>query len=547
MRWLNDLSLQFLQQEYLQPGETVDQRVEIIAATAENILDKPGFANKFKDYFSRGWFSLSTPIWTNFGSDRGLPISCFGSYIEDDSESILYTQAEVSMMSKGGGGTSAYFGNLRPRGALIKGGRNGHSGGSVHFMQIFDKNIQIWSQGSTRRGSFAAYLPVEHPDIMEFLSIKSEGHPIQDISFGVTVTDAFMNAMIQGDYRARTIWAKVLESRANVGYPYIAFIDTVNRNTVDVYKDLKMLITQSNLCTEILLPNNLLESFVCDLLSLNILYYDEWCNTDLLEVVVYLLDAVMTDFINKAKHIRFMERAVRFAENHRALGIGWLGWHSYLQSRSIPFESMQAKLLNTKIAKDVYTKARTASAKMAVEYGEPLLLKGYGRRHTTVMAIAPTTSSAFILEQVSKAIEPEPANIYIKDLAKGKFTIKNRYLEKLLEEKGCNKQEVWDNIIMHNGSVQQLPFLTDDEKAVFKTFREISPMETVIQAAQRQRYIDQGQSLNLMINPQTPIRDVNALLIKGWEMGVKTFYYQFSVNAAQEFSRNILRCVSCEA
>jgi len=543
-RWLTELSQIFLERDYLVDGQTVDQRVDEICDTAEKILKKPGFAARFKENLQKGWYSLSTPIWTNFGNDRGMPISCFGSTISDSMESIAHTWAEVAMMTKYGGGTSAYFGNLRGRGASIR--RNGTSSGSVHFMQAFENLIQIVSQGSTRRGNFAAYLPIDHPDIMEFLQIRTEGFPIQDLSYGVCVPDYWMEQMVAGDAEKRKVWAKVLEMRANFGYPYIIFIDNANNNTVDCYKDKGMKITHSNLCSEILLSDNEEESFVCDLSSMNILYYDEWKDTDAVELLVYLLDAVMTEFIEKAKNIRFMERAVRFAERHRALGVGWLGWHSYLQSKMIPWESMEAKFHNTQIAKNIKEAAYKASAKLAQEYGEPEVCKGYGRRNTTLLAIAPTKSSAFILGQVSEGIEPHRTNYYIKDLQKGKFTIKNQELVKLLQSKGLDTEEIWKSILMNAGSVQHLDCLTEHEKDVFKTFAEISPKEIVIQAAQRQKHIDQGQSLNLMIHPSIPTKDVNALLVDAWKMGIKGFYYQISINAAQSFARKILECKSCE-
>jgi ribonucleoside-diphosphate reductase alpha chain len=539
------MSQVFLERDYLVDGQTVDQRVDEICNTAEKLLNKPGFAAKFKENFQKGWYSLSTPIWTNFGNERGLPISCYGSTIGDSMDSIAYTWAEVAMMTKIGGGTSATFGNLRPRGSAIR--KNGSSSGAVHFMQAFENLIQIVSQGSSRRGNFAAYLPIDHGDIMEFLQIRTEGFAIQDLSYGVCVPDYWMEEMINGDADKRKVWAKVLEMRANFGYPYIIFIDNANNNTVDCYKDKGMKITHSNLCSEIFLADNEDESFVCDLSSMNILHYDEWKDTDAVELLVYLLDAVMTEFIEKAKKIKFMERAVKFAERHRALGVGWLGWHSYLQSKMIPWESMEAKFHNTQIAKNIKEAAYKASAKLAEEYGEPEVCKGYGRRNTTLLAIAPTKSSAFILGQVSEGIEPHRTNYYIKDLQKGKFTIKNAELEKLLKAKGHDTEEVWKSILMNGGSVQHLECLTEEEKNVFKTFAEISPKEIMIQAAQRQKHIDQGQSLNLMIHPSVPTKDVNALIIEGWKMGIKGLYYQISVNAAQKFARSILTCTSCES
>lgn len=546
-RWLTPLSLEFLSRDYLLPGQTLDERVDIIVNRAEEILGIEGFGNRFKENLAKGWYSLSTPIWANFGTARGLPISCFGSYIEDNMESILETTAEVGMMTKFGGGTSAYFGNLRPRGSDIT--DNGKSSGSVHFMQLFDNLMNVISQGSTRRGNFAAYLPVDHPDILEFLTIKSEGSPIQDMWFGVTVTDDWMESMIAGDQDKRIIWAKIIESRANVGGPYVLFVDNANNNTADVYKDNPDLytITHSNLCSEIMLPDNAEESFVCNLASMNILHFDEWRDTDAVELLVFFLDAVMTEFIEKAEKIPYMERSARFARRHRAIGIGWLGWHSYLQSQMLPFDSMEAKMANVVVAKAIQRSAYGASARLAALYGEPEVLVGYGRRNTTLMAIAPTKSSAFILGQVSEGIEPHRANYYIKDLAKGKYTIRNQQLVDYLEGIGYNDEETWNSIRQANGSVQHLDFLSQHEKDVFKTFQEISPKEIVIQAAQRQNYIDQGQSLNLMIHPSVPAKDVNQLMIEAWRLGVKGLYYQISVNAAQEFSRDILACVSCEA
>jgi ribonucleoside-diphosphate reductase alpha chain len=544
-RWLNNITLEFMERDYLLPGQTVDQRVDIICQAAEKILCMPGYAARLKANIQKGWYSLSTPIWTNFGTDRGLPISCFGSYLDDTMESIVQAQAEVIMMTKYGGGTSAYFGNIRGRGSKIT--NNGESAGSVHFMQLFDCAMKVTSQGSTRRGNCAIYLDVHHPDIEEFLTIRSEGSPIQDLSFGVCVSDQWMEEMIAGDAAKRRIWAKVIECRANIGFPYIFFVDNANKVAPDVYKDLGLKITQSNLCSEIMLPNSSTESFVCDLSSMNILHYDEWKNTDAVELIVYLLDAVMSEFIEKAGKLAYMERPVRFAKRHRALGIGWLGWHSHLQSKMVAFESMEAKNLNVRVAKTIFTQAHAASRKMVeYGYGEPEVLKGYGRRHTTLMAIAPTKSSAFILGQVSEGIEPHRTNYYIKDLAKGKFTIRNPHLAALLYAKDQNNDATWSSILKHGGSVQHLDFLSDHEKAVFRTFAEISPKEVVVQAAQRQKFVDQGQSLNLMIHPSVPTKDVNALLIEAWRLGIKSFYYQIGVNAAQAFARDILSCSSCE-
>lgn len=833
--WLNAHSRTFLERGYLEEGTPPEDRIKQIADNAEKILKIKGFSDKFQNYMSRGFYSLATPVWTNFGNKRGLPVSCvvgetwintrveggkkaedivigdevlthkgrykkvinviktknrkniyklkvtnrmtplyltgdhlvltnlgwikceeldplkhfvaanencesvelegaikfsdglfycpikelkltekiedvydftveddhsfsaagvilhncFGSYIHDKMESILDKASEVGMMSKLGGGTSGYFGDLRERGAKISVG--GESSGAVHFMEIYDKVANVVNQGSARRGSFAAYLPIEHADIEEFLQIRSEGHPIQNMSIGVTVTDKFMKELIEGDKEKRKVWAKVIQKRFETGYPYIMFVDTVNKNAPQVYKDKKLKIKASNLCvaseTKILTKEGYLtvgenenkeievwngktwsrtkivktgtnqrliklkiikrecdkedtenieyvdlsvteyhkfylkdgkevetislkegdklssyqdhkgrvfvceimqikndgrisdtycvneplehkavfngvltgncseielysdqdNSFVCVLSSLNLLHWDEIVETDAIETLIYFLDAVNEEFVNKTENVKFMGSAHNFAKTQRALGMGALGWHSLLQSKMIPFESMQAKFLNTSIWKIIRERADKATEQMAKEYGEPELLKGYGRRNVTTLAVAPTTSSSFILGQVSPSIEPLNSNYFVKNLAKGKFTYKNPYLKEILKKHNMHNDDTWKSILIRGGSVQHLDFLSQEEKDVFKTFGEISQKEIVIQAAQRQKYIDQSQSLNIMIPPSTSPKDVNKLLIEGWEMGVKTFYYQRSANPAQELARSILTCASCES
>jgi ribonucleoside-diphosphate reductase alpha chain len=543
--WLNKESREYLAQDYLRPGITPEKRMREIAEFAEKILNIKGFADKFESYLHLGWYSLASPVWSNFGANRGLPISCNGSYIPDSTDEIFSKLSEVGMMTKYGAGTSGYFGEIRPRGSVIKTG--GTTMGAVHFMQLYESAMNIISQSSIRRGSFAAYLPVEHPDIMEFLDLRSEGNPIQKLSFGVCIGDEWMKEMLDGDKAKRKIWSKIIKKRFESGYPYLFFTDTVNKNAPQVYKDKKIKIYASNLCSEICLSSSATESFVCDLSSMNLLHYDDWKNTDAVETLTYFLDAVMTDYIDKVKNIKHMESAYNFAFNQRALGVGVLGWHSYLQSKMIPFESMEAKLLNTQIHKLIRDKTIEASKTMAKEYGEPPLLKGYGLRNVTTMAIAPTTSSSFILGQVSPSIEPLNSNYFIKALAKGKFPYKNPYLEVILEKYGHNNKKTWDSILLKGGSVQHLDFLNENEKDVFKTFGEISQKEVIIQASARQKYIDQSQSLNIMVPTNTPPKDVSELLITAWKLGIKSIYYQRQGNAVQELGRSILSCKSCEA
>lgn len=543
--WVNEESRLFLSRGYIDGNMTVEERVREIAKEAERILDIEGFGDKFYDYMSRGFYSLSSPVWSNFGTKKGLPISCNGVWVDDSIESILSKVGEVGMQTKMGAGTSAYLGSIRPRGSVINTG--GKADGPVHYANMFETTVDIISQGNVRRGSMAVYLDIESPDIMEFLECREEGSSIQNLSLGVCVSDKFMQEMIDGDSEKRNVWARVLRKRRESGYPYIFFSDTVNNNKPQVLKDKEKAIWASNLCSEIALPSSEDESFVCNLASMNAVTYDEWQNTDAVETMIYFLDAVMEEYITKTQGIPFMESSYNFAIRWRALGLGILGWHSYLQSKMIAFESFQAQMESIKIAKFIDDRSMAATKELAEEYGEPEGLLGYGQRNLTRTAIAPTTSSSFILGQVSPSIEPLASNYFTKDLAKGKFTFKNPYLVQLLEEKGQNTFEVWESILKRGGSVQHLEFLTQDEKDVFKTFSEITPLSIVQQAASRQKYIDQAQSLNLMIHPDIPAKDINSLIIEGWRLGVKTLYYQRSANPAQELVRDIMNCAVCEA
>lgn len=906
--WLNDESRVFLERGYLLPGDTPEKRVRFMADTAESILKIKGFADKFEKYMSYGWYSLSTPIWSNYGLDRGLPISCFGIDIQDDMSDILRSSSEIGMMAKYGGGTAGNFSNIRPRGSEIK--NNGASSGSVHFMDIFQTVANTVNQGSARRGHFAAYLSVDHKDINEFLECRSEGSKIQDISLAVTIPEGWMQGLINRDKEKEEIWVKIIKKRYETGYPYILFEDNVNKYKPKVYKDLNLNLKTSQMCVtgdqlvptlygiksvkelydmgtdlflfdnknivksspmkmikdldsvyKITLSNglthtvtrdhkinvynrynntltkqvselsigdkvrfqtkkgvfgdvemedeayllglyqsdgthsnssimidlwendfdlidnvesiysNLLnkynyspryatkggkfvecsvsqskvkkvrltsaflkeklnfkkgevpswvlsgtentqwsyikgllqadgtvyvhdkskskpiqlsyadvnidflrqlqimflnlglsasirllkksgntlmpdgkggkklyatkdvyrlivgnksdcveiekhtsflsrkgvyledrvykdntkkaskivnieyigeepvycvnvysdshlwscngiithncseileyvdneKSFTCCLSSMNLLHFDEWKDTDAVEVLTYFLDTVYTLFINRAKNIPFFEKAIKFAEEHRSIGIGALGYHSYLQSKMIPFESMQAKLVNSKMFKLINEKSLLASKELAKLFGEPLILKGTGERFSTRLAVAPTTSSSFILGQVSPSIEPLNSNYFTKDLAKGKFAFKNPSLKLILQKHGKDDEQTWHSILLHGGSVQHLKFLTETEKLVFKTFGEISQLEIIQQAAARQKFIDQSQSLNLMIHPDTPVYEVHALLIEAWKLGIKTLYYQRSANVAQEVGRSLMTCVSCES
>jgi ribonucleoside-diphosphate reductase alpha chain len=543
--WLNEDSRTFLSRGYIQGDTPAEERIREIARAAQKYLYKnPGFEDRFYHYMARGWVSLASPVWANFGTNRGLPISCNGSYVEDTMQDIILKTAEIGMQTKMGAGTSAYFGDVRARGSVISTGGTTH--GPVHFLSMVETFTNVISQSNVRRGSCAVYLNVEHPDIEEFLECREEGNEIQHLSLGICIGDEWMQSMIDGDKNKQKIWRRILRKRFESGYPYLFFSDTVNNNAPQVYKDKNRKIHASNLCAEVMLASTVDESFVCCLSSLNVLHYEEWKDTNLVADMIAFLDAVMEEYIEKTKYIPLMENAHNFAKRQRAVGLGILGWHSFLQSKMIPFESNQAKILNIEITKNMWERANSATVKLAELYGEPEMLRGYGRRNVTTLATAPTTSSSFALGQVSPSIEPLNSNYFVKDLAKGKFTYRNPYLQKLLESKGMDNAETWKSILISGGSVQHLDGLTQDEKDVFKTFGEISQLVIVQQAADRQKYIDQSQSLNLMIHPKTPMKDVNTLIIEAWRLGVKTLYYQRSTNPAQELARNILSCASCE-
>jgi len=869
MKWYNDTTHIFMSRGYLNQGQGVLEKIKSIGDHAENILGIEGFSDKLQNYIKKGYYIIPTPVWKNFNADsKESAISCFGVYISDSVKSILKKASEVGMQNKIGGGSSGYFGDIRPRGAKI--GFGGQSNGTVSMMEIYQSISNIISQPS-RRGHFSASLDIEHDDFDEFIRLRTEGHPIQDLSFSVCIGDDFMNKVLSGDEWAVERFRKVVKARYDTGFPYIFFKDTVNKNTVDVYKDKNLKIHHSNMCqpesatilkkfddgssrivtlkdisvgdtiwsgkkwtkvtrkwstgvkdvykyntstgyflgtdnhrivsngikievdkansidwsigdskeltknfdnsvimdglvfgdggvhkasndlvilyigdkdtdyfkseiknlilkdrtklsknafevktsivpselsytydrvipkrffhgdevtkrsflrglfsangsvvggritltqsskvlieqvremlsslgihsyitktkgrnrihsngeyfskdsynlnitsgrdvfkeyigfiqeyktekiqksnknryftskiqdkeyvsteevfeitvedeehtywtggvlvsncTEIALPNNEDETFVCNLLGMNIELFDEWKDTDAVETGIYFMDAMLTDFINKNENEELMLPAVNFAKKHRAMGMGASGYHDYLQSKMIPFESFEAKQINARIFKTIKEQAYAASEKMAKEYGKPEYLKEdkYKRRHTTLLCVAPNTSSAFIMGQQSQSIEPLISNYYIKDVAKMRIDVKNKHLKKLLAEKGQDLDHVWSDILAHKGSVQHLPFLSDDEKKVFKTFSEISPIEVLTQAAQRQAFIDQSQSLNLMIPENLPIDYTAYYIIKAWKLGIKTLYYQLNVSAAQELNlQGLVRCVSCE-
>lgn len=549
--WLNDESQAMLERGYLLPNQTVKEKIELIAKHAASYhKDEDNLKERFQEIIERGWCSLSSPIWANFGEDRGLPIACFGSHVADSMEDIYETLYEVAMQTKLGGGTSGYFGNLRPIGSPLRGG--GITSGVMSFISLFDNTAKVVSQAGVRRGAFAAYLDIDSPEIEKFLTIMDKDSEFQSINSAVCVSDIWMKSMEDGDKEKRDIWAKVLRSRREKGIPYIFFKDTANKNKPQIYKDTNSTINHSNLCSEIFLPDSELESFVCCLMSMNLALYDEWKDTDAVELAVMILDAVMSDFIKKVKNIPSMKKAYNFAVRHRALGLGVLGWHSLLQKKRIPFESFEAQQLNSIVFKNIKEKAYNKSIELGEKYGYAPIFNevetsDIKRRNTTLIAIAPTTSSSSILGQTSPGIEPYASNLFVAGLAKGSFTRKNEYLEQLLIEKDKNTDDVWNSITLNKGSVQHLDFLTEDEKNVFKTFVEISPLSIIQQASTRQNFIDQGQSINLRIPHIMSIKDVNKIHLEAWKLGLKSLYYQRGTSVAKEEALAMMQCKSCEA
>jgi ribonucleoside-diphosphate reductase alpha chain len=536
--WYNELSEVFMGRGYFPEGEDIYSRIDSISGVVTKYFGEE-IGNKAKEFIVEGCYVLPSPSWSNVGTGRGAGISCFNTHFGDSVASITRGVAEIALQCKIGGGTSGYY-EMRAAGSPISTG--GESMGPLHFMEWTAKTKETISQGSTRRGEHAVFLDVYHPDIMEFLNINGEGSKLQRLPFGVCIPDKFYENLKNYGQKEMEIQAAILDSRNRTGFPYIFNTDVVNRNTADVYKDLGLKIKSTNMCTEILEPSTEDESFVCNLIGMRLTKYHTWKNTDAVRIAVYIADAILQEFIDLYKGVWGLERSVKFAENHRAIAIGASGYHSLLQSLMIPFESWEAKSLNIEIFKHISEKSIEASKEMFTKYGASEMMTPYGRRHSVLQAVAPNTSSSFIMNQESQSIEPYVSNYYIKKSAKVKHAVKNPYLKALLIEKEKDTSAVWESILKNEGSVAHLDFLSDYEKLVFRTFIEISQMEIIIQASSRQKYIDQGQSLNLMIHPSVPTKEVNALMLKAHELEIKTLYYQLGQNASAQFAKSL----SCE-
>lgn len=552
-QWMNDPSFKTLSKGYMLDGETPKDMYRRVAKTVANKLNKPEMEDKFFDYMWKNWLCPATPVLSNSGTDRGLVISCFGETVPDSVDGIYKSVHEMAMLSKFGGGVGVDLSNIRGRGVLIKGGANGASEGVTPWAKVFDSATIATSQGNVRRGATSLNLRVDHVDIEEFLRIR---RPLGDVNRQclnihqcVQVTDAFMKEVADGNMRSRNIWKEILKTRLETGEPYIQFIDNVNKANPQMYKDKGLEVNMTNICSEIMLFSDVDHSFVCCLSSLNLTRWEEWKDTDLVETSIWFLDGVMSEFIDKARGLPGFERAVRFAEKSRALGLGVLGWHTLLQQKQLPFESFASMQLNALIFKKIREKADIATRELALEYGEPEWCVGYGVRNSHLLAVAPTASNSIISGGVSAGIEPIMANAFAQRTAKGVFLIKNITLEELLETKGKNDVETWKNIVANEGSVQQLNFLSAEEKEIFLTAYEINQSAIIRQASQRQKYIDQGQSLNLFFPADADPKWFHKVHKEAHEGGIKALYYcrSTSMLKGDSASRQKDECKACEA
>lgn len=542
--WLNEEGVDTLSRGYLLPGETPRGMHTRLASYAAKILNKPELEDDLFTIFWEGWLGPASPVASNFGTNRGLPISCYSVHVGDSVQSIYSHLKEVAQLSKNGGGVGVYLGDVRPLGSPISGG--GQSTGVVPWAQQYDLAARVVSQGGVRRGSFAIYLPIDHPDVPELLLSKdhSKGDPRRfiDSNIALTITDQWIQEMMLGDSEKQHLFGEVLKTRLMSGSPYLVFIDNVNNQNPACYKQRGLKVSTSNLCAEITLYTDEDHSFVCVLSSLNLAKYEEWkdwrgkSGMSVPELSTFFLDAVVSDFINKASRIPSMGRAVRFARKSRALGLGTMGLHLLYQKKGLPFKSEEARKLNIEAHKFIREEAEKASKKLAQEFGSPEWCLGTGMRNSHLLAIAPTRTNSVISGAFSQGIEPIDANYFVAKQSKGTFIRKNPILEELFCSRGIDSS-VWDSILEARGSVQHLTCLTPEEKEIFKTAREIDQFELVKQAADRTPYICQAQSLNLFVEPTISAEELARLHLAAWKNGVKSLYYLRSTSLVVNQSR----------
>ena len=556
--YMDDIAISMISKGYLLPDEDVFDAFRRVSKAAARRLKRKDLQPYFYEAIVKNWLCLASPVLSNLGTERGMPISCFGINVGDSIEGIADANSELMRLTSQGGGVGIGMSRIRGRGKPIK--DNGVSEGVVPWAKIYDSTILATNQGSVRRGAASVNLSINHPDIEEFLGIRRPKGDVNrqclNLHQCVVIDDKFMNRVENRDPKALRLWGEILKSRLETGEPYIMFDDNINNANPEAYKNNNLKVEFTNICSEIALFSDELHSFICCLSSLNLARWDEWKDykfengMTLPELTCWFLEGVLQEFIDRGKNMRFMENTIRSATKGRAIGIGVLGWHTLLQSKELPFVGIQASSLTRIISKFIQDETLKASRDQAKAYGEPEWCKGTGLRHTHHLAIAPTISNAHISGGVSPSIEPIPANVYNLKTAKGVFIKRNKILENLLERKGYNIDSVWDQILKDQGSILGLPdyILSPEEKEIFLTFKEINQLEIVKQNAIRQEYVDQAISLNLCFDPNDSPKDISMVHKEAWKLGIKTLYYLRTESVLR--GDNLQRfsdCVSCES
>lgn len=567
LEWLKDNEqIEMLKRGYLDEGETPEERFQTICDTIQKYSNKlakteeskeyvEGIGKRFEKYISKGWASFSTPIIRSFGSKSNLPISCNHALLEDSMDGIFRRMYETGILASKGSGTAITISDLRSIGEKISSG--GEANSIIDWIELYADMIAKTAQNSQRRGFVTVYCDVNHPEIMDFLDIGTERIPkdkqrfLSTITTAVVLPEGFRQALKDGDKEKRKIFTKILNTRKEAGFPYILDVENSNKGICQSYQDKGLKIRSANICAEAIEYTDYEKTFACCLSSINSYYWDEIKqDPNFLFDMNIMLDCVIEEYIEKGKKVPGIQSAIKFAEEHRAIGLGISSFHSYLQKNLVAFGSLASFSINKDIFSTMRKEGDRASKWMAKHFGEPKMLEGYGERNTSRMAQAPKKSTSFIDGGVtmafSEGIEPHKINYGEKSFAKIQVEWKNHELRQLLESKNKNTNEVWDSILIHGGSVQHLDFLDEHEKNVFKIFHEISQVDVVNLAAQRQKYIDMGQSLNLAIHPEASPKDVIKLHLEAFDKGLKSLYYQFNLNAAQQFSQELLTCSACE-
>ena len=540
--WVTTIAWQMLKENYLsaQYPDLKSVYTRIANHAASYTTDPTMWSERFFNLFWKGWLAASTPVLSNMGTGIGCPVSCSGGYIADEVFEFYDGQKEAAVLSKNGFGTSGYLGAIRPRGSRISGIKGAASGVLPVFKDFVQMSRDI-SQGSQRRGAWAGYVEIDHSDFFELVNYISKSP--DDANIGWNVSDKFIERLNAADPDAVDRYRKALKLKMITGKGYFFFTDKVNRQNPQMYKDLNLTVKASNLCTEITLFSDQEHTFSCVLSSMNAALYDEWKDTTAVYDATVFLDCVNQDLIEIGKRTRGMEKVVRFAEKSRALGLGLLGFHTYLQDHMIPFESMDAYFKNTEIFKHLQEETTRASQWMASEFGEPEWCKGYGVRNTHRIAVAPNLSSALICGSVSQGIEPIYKNAYVQNTAAGKMDRVNPSLLNVMKDRNVYNDAAVKDIIKHNGSVQQVDWLSDDEKAVFLTAFEIPQTQIIRLASARQKFIDQAQSINLFFSAdedEAYISEVHKLAFL--DPNIKSLYYVRSENGVNV---NKSECVAC--